>query len=187
MGANIMATCQAIMTVPQRLSFSAQLTNCNVGPSWRVMTHIGASWHSAFSTFHSFKNCPWAGFGQILAVACATTEKDSCPQRHASVGKLSLSKPAEFTLGENKDRNSWIKFRLYNNSFAPASGGACAMGSEHHGIDPNISGHHDCSTKAVFLCTADKLQCWPILARNDTYWRMLTFSFLHISFIGTIA
>ena len=26
-------------------------------------------------------------------------------------------------------------------------------------------GHHDCSKKAVFLCTADKLQCWPMLAR----------------------
>ena len=62
-------------------------------------------------------------------------------------------------------------------------------GNEHHGIDPNMlrSGHHDCSTKAVFLCTADKLQCWPMLARNGTYWRMLAFSFLHISFIGTIA
>ena len=60
-------------------------------------------------------------------------------------------------------------------------------GNEHHGIDPNISGHHDCSTKAAFLCTADKLQCWPMLARNGTYWRMLAFSFLHISFVGTIA
>ena len=29
-----------------------------------------------------------------------------------------------------------------------------------------------------------KLQCWPMLARNDTYWRVLAFSFLHISFIG---
>ena len=58
-GTNTMAvliqTCQiqAIMTVPQRLSFSAQLTNCNVGPCWHVMAHIGAWWHSAFSTFHS--------------------------------------------------------------------------------------------------------------------------------------
>ena len=60
-------------------------------------------------------------------------------------------------------------------------------GNEHHGIDPNMlsSGHHDCSTKAVFLCTADKLQCWPMLARNGTYWRLLAFSFL--SFIGTTA
>ena len=53
MGTNTMALIQAIMTVPQRLSFSAQLTNCNVGPCWHVMGHIGACWHSAFSTFHS--------------------------------------------------------------------------------------------------------------------------------------
>ena len=33
-------------------------------------------------------------------------------------------------LRRNKDLNSWIKFRLYNNSFAPALGGACAMGTK---------------------------------------------------------
>ena len=27
----------------------------------------------------SFKTSPWAGFGQILDVACATTERHSCP------------------------------------------------------------------------------------------------------------
>ena len=44
---------------------------------------------------------------------------------------------------------------IKNNSFASALGGTCAM-NEHHGIDPNMSnsGHHDLSTKAVFLCTA---------------------------------
>ena len=42
-----------IMTVPQRLSFSAQLTNSNVGPCCHVMAHIGACWHSIFSTLHS--------------------------------------------------------------------------------------------------------------------------------------
>ena len=41
------------MTVPQRLSFSARLTNCNVGPCWHVMAHIAACWYAAFSTFHS--------------------------------------------------------------------------------------------------------------------------------------
>ena len=35
------------------LDFSAQLTNCNVGPCWHGMAHIGACWHSAFSIFHS--------------------------------------------------------------------------------------------------------------------------------------
>ena len=71
--------------------------------------------------------------------------------------------------------------------FCASLGRSLCHGNEHHGIDPNISSHHDCSTKAVFLCTADKLQCWPMLAHNGTYWRMLAFSFLHISFIGTTA
>ena len=37
---------------------------------------------------------------------------------------------------------------------------------QHHGIDPNMSnsGHHGCSTQAVFLCTADKLQSCHMLA-----------------------
>ena len=38
-----------------------------------------------------------------------------------------------------------------------------------------------------FLCTADKLQCWPMLARKGTYWCVFAFSFLHLSFIGRIA
>ena len=45
-------------------------------------------------------------------------------------GKAFLGKPATVTFGENKDLNSWIKFKLlYDNSFAPALGGACAMGT----------------------------------------------------------
>ena len=71
--------------------------------------------------------------------------------------------------------------------FCASLGRSLCHGNEHHGIDPNISGHHDCATKAVFLRTADQLQCWHMLARNGTYWRMLAFSFLHISFIGTTA
>ena len=55
---------------------------------------------------------------------------------------------------------------------------------EQTGIDPNISGHHDCSTKAVFLCTADTLQCWPMMARDGTYWRELAFSFLTFHSLG---
>ena len=58
------------------------------------------------------------------------------PQKNTDVhkgcfrGKAFLSKPAEITFGENKDGNASLKFRrLYNNSFAPALGGACAMGT----------------------------------------------------------
>ena len=57
--------------------------------------------------------------------------------------------------------------RLYNNSFAPGSalGGACAMGTNTMALIQNMlnSSHHDSSTKAVFLCTADKLQCCHML------------------------
>ena len=35
-------------------------------------------------------------------------------------------------LRRNKDLNSWIKFRPYINSFAPALGGVCAMGTNRH-------------------------------------------------------
>ena len=174
-------------------------------------------------------------------------------------GKLFLGKPARITFGENKDVNSWIKFRLlYDNSCAPVLGGSwCATtentdvhkgmlmwessplgkpatitfrknkdvtqpsvanwrfqnvyscfcwesgwnwwpclrrslchGNERHGIDPNMSnsGHHDCSTQAAFLCTADKLQCWHMLA----HWTQDTgpshaFSTSQAAFIWAIA
>ena len=43
------------------------------------------------------------------------------------------------------DVNSWIKFRLDNNSFCASLGRSLCHGNEHHGIDPNIlsSGHHE--------------------------------------------
>jgi len=69
--------------------FSAQLTNCNVGPCWHVRAQIGACWYAAFSTFHSLgQKLRWFNqvldikffqleitLGRILAVACPTTEK----------------------------------------------------------------------------------------------------------------
>ena len=47
--------------------------------------------------------------------------------------------------------------------------------------------NHECSTQAVFLCTAVKLQCWPMLAHKGTDWRMLVCSLLHFWFIGSKA
>ena len=60
MGRNTLAviqTCQiqAIMTVPQRLPFSAQLSNCNVATCWHVelcmlsLLHLSYNSHSRFS------------------------------------------------------------------------------------------------------------------------------------------
>ena len=41
-------------------------------------------------------------------------------------------------------------------------------GKKHHGIDPNIltSGHHDCSTKTIYLCTAVELQSCHMSGRQ---------------------
>ena len=106
------------MTVPHRLSFSAQLTNCNVGPSWHVMAHIGACWYSAFSTFHSWGlmfSCSMKFFHSKIAlglalleswgVACATTEKHWCPVSTFAYfrGTAFQGKPAKITFVESKD------------------------------------------------------------------------------------
>ena len=64
------------MTVPQRLSFSAQLTSCNVGPCWQVMAqlsppfiHRGNSFSGSIKLFHLKKKplgWPWANLGRCL-------------------------------------------------------------------------------------------------------------------------
>ena len=158
-----------------------------------MLAHVGTlnSARSAFSTFHtafirakpfscyinffSFANNPWAGLGRILAVACATDRKtliSTMSTFSCFRGKAFLGKPATITFGENKDVNSWIKLRLTvdfttillrqpSEELVPWE-----QTPEHHGIDPNMldSGHHDCSKKAVFLCTAVKLQSCHMLA-----------------------
>ena len=50
--------------------------------------------------------------------------------------------------------------------FCAGLGRSLCHGNQHHGIDPNVSnsGHHNCSTQAVFLCTAVKLQSCHMLA-----------------------
>ena len=132
---------QAIMTVPQRLSFSAQLANCNVGPCWHIRAHnywcmlvfsflhllfigtiasvvLPSSWYQGLS----FENSPWPGFGRILSVACATMGKHSCPVSTFAYfrWKSFLGKPVN---------HANFDCRLYNTSFASALGGACAMGT----------------------------------------------------------
>ena len=103
-GTNTMAliqTCQiqAIMTVPQRLCFCAQLSNCNLATSWHIglsilgLLHVSISIYlrisfSCFMKFFLIENSLWAGLGRILAVACPTTEKHCCLQRPDSVGRL---------------------------------------------------------------------------------------------------
>ena len=93
------------------------------------------------------------------------------------LGKACLGKPATITFGENKDANSWIKLRLTVGSTTillrqPSEELVpWEQTPEHHGIDPNMlnSGHHDCSTQAVFLCTAVKLQSRHMLAHRTQH------------------
>jgi len=89
MGTKTMAliqTCQiqAITTVPHRLFFSAQLSNCNLATCWHIelsilgLLHLSISIHLRISFFYEvllIENNPWAGLGRNLAVACPTTEK----------------------------------------------------------------------------------------------------------------
>ena len=115
MGTNTMAliqTCQiqAITTVPHRLFFSAQLSNCNLATCWHIeLSILGLliqhSFEQRLQLFYqvlSLENNPWAGLGRILAVACANTENtDVYKGKHATI-----------TFSENKDVNSSVKFRL---------------------------------------------------------------------------
>ena len=83
-------------------------------------------------------------------------------------GKAFLGKPTTITFGENKDVNSWIKFRLlYYKSFAPALGGACAMGTntmaliQTSQIQPIMTVPHGLSFSAR-LTNCKVATCWQI-------------------------
>ena len=90
-----------------------------------------SNWFSCSIKFFHLKKSPWASFGRILAVVCATTEKLMSPKAYF-LRKAFLGKPVKKTFVENKDVNSThasnLDGRLYNNSCAPASEEACAMG-----------------------------------------------------------
>ena len=123
--------------------------------------------------------CLWQGLFQLLAndehthentiptFLCSGDGNLASNEVQASSGKEGYAtkegKRANLQQSPSVNRmchGSNLDCRLYNNSLASALGGACA-GNQHHGIDPNMSnsGHHDSSRQAVFVCTADKLQC----------------------------
>ena len=79
----LIQTCQiqAIMTVPHRLFFSAQLSNCNLATCWHIeLSILGLliqhSFEQRLQLFYqvlSFeKKKTWAGLGRILAVLAQT-------------------------------------------------------------------------------------------------------------------
>ena len=124
MGTNTMALIQmcqiqAIMTVPERLSFPAQLSNCNLATCWHIelsilgLLHLSISIRLGNSSSCSMKFFLGLALGESC-VASATIETHWYPMSTFSYfrGKPFLGKPATITFGENKDVNSSIKFRL---------------------------------------------------------------------------
>ena len=106
MGTNTMAliqTCQiqAIMTVPHRLSFSAQLTNCKVGTCWHVELIISLHTQPSPSFFHwenwfsSSSNTCVIAFRVALGESLAT-------QKNAN-NYYTYSSPCVAKLVRNKD------------------------------------------------------------------------------------
>ena len=118
-----------VITVPQRLCFCAQPSNCNRATCWHSELSILGLLHLSIRIHLS--NKLWL-FHEVSTKVC-------------------LSKPARITCGESKHVSSCIKFGLYNN-FAPALGGAFAMGTNTMALIQaySVQAHHDCSTKAVF-------------------------------------
>ena len=102
--------------------------NPNIFMQWGW--ELSQQWSSG--EFRQIKVCNQKGQkGSTGRLGKFTTEKHWCPVSTFSYfhGKAFLGKPATITFGEKKNV-SWIKFRLlYDNSFAPALGGACAMGT----------------------------------------------------------
>ena len=190
------------MTVPQRLCFSAQLSNCNLSSCWHIEFSILSLPHLSISIHLRIRfGCSMKFFQLRITLGLALGESWPLlaqPQKNTDVykdlipGKAFPSTPAEITFGQNKDVNSWIKFRLtVQQVFCARLGRSLCHGNELHGNHQNIlsSGHHESWLfhKGCVLCTAVKLQSCHMLPRRGTYWRMLICSLLHISFMGTIA
>ena len=87
------------MTVPERLCFSAQLSNCKLATCWHIELSILGLLHLSM------------GIHLSNSFSCSmkfTTEKHWCPVYTCSYfhGKAFLGKPATVTFGENKDAGS---------------------------------------------------------------------------------
>ena len=86
-------------------------------------------------------------------------------------------KPATITFVENKDVNSWIKFRLlYDNSFVPALGAACAMRTNNKALIQT------CQIQAIMTVPESCLSLHScqtaMLAHVGTEWHILA----HVGF-----
>ena len=190
-----------ILTVPQRwqrLRFFAELSNCNLATCWHIEFSILALLHLSIRIHLRISfNCSMKFFQLKITLGLALGESWPVlaqPQKNIDVHKGML--PWEGFPGQTCKNYLRRKTRMW----AHGSNLDCTTilrqpweellpwertpwhWSKHFQFRPMMT-----VPKAVFLCAADKLQCWPMLARNGTYWCMLAFSFLHLSFIGTIA
>ena len=115
---------------------------------------------------------PWANLG-----CCLRNHRKTLMSTKASFcGKAFLINLQKIAFGENKDVNSSIKF--IQQFFCASLGRSLCHGNEHQGIDPNIlsSGHHDCSTKAVFSLHSCQTAILPHVGTlNSAYCAFSTF------------
>ena len=157
----LIQTCQiqVSMTVPERLSFPAQLSNCNLATCWHIelrilgLLHLSISIHFSNSfiyivvLWNSFLGWPWANLA-LLAQWLKNTDVYN--------GLL-----------------PWESF--------PGQTWSLCDGNEHHGIDPNMSNSgrlslHSCQT--AILPNVGTL--------NSAYWAFSTFQSAFISAIALL-
>ena len=92
------------MTVPKRLSFSAQLSNCNIAACWHIelsilgLLHLSISIH--LSNIVVLWNSFWAGLRRILPCLCKE-RKALMSTKACFRGKAFLGKPGACAMGTN--------------------------------------------------------------------------------------
>ena len=176
----------------------------HVGTLWPILAHVGIQfsphfihWDNSFSGSIKFFNLKIAR-GLALSESWLLLAQ---PQKNTDVHKgMLLWKGFPRQTCKNylrRKQGCKLMGQIWTvQQFVCASlGRSLCHGNEHHGIDTNIQ---TCSVQAIMtvpqrlpfsaqLSNCNVGPCWPTLARYGPYWRMLAFSFLHISFIGTIA
>ena len=151
------------------------------GAKWQQAVSSTTWPHLPFISAKAVYSCSIKFFHLKRALGLALGELGPCLRNHrktlVSVSRIYLclfpwesfsrhtlfismcGKTEQISLVRNKDA---VRYRLNSDCcmtwqfFCASFGMSFCRGNEHHGIDPSMSnsGHHDCSTKAVFLCRA---------------------------------
>ena len=114
----LIQTCQiqAIMTVPERLSFPAQLSNCNLATCWHIelsilgLLHLSISIHLALVVlWNSFFGWPWANLALLAqrqkntGVQCLLFPISTGRLSQANLQQSPSAKTRMWTHGSNSD------------------------------------------------------------------------------------